>query len=55
MAIFTQSTQFQFAAENGFLAELAAGDLNADGLPDLVAAWEVGIGTQDQPIQILFG
>ena len=52
-AYFTQGTQFQFILESGSLLQLAAGDLNGDGKADLVAAWEVGVGTQEQPIQIL--
>jgi FG-GAP-like repeat len=53
MAIFTATATFQVPLEDGNPVQLASGDLNGDGLPDLVLAWEVGVGTEEQPIQIL--
>src|SRR6266852_1080643 len=53
MSIFFRGPQFRVPAENGWLAQAATGDFNGDGLADLVAAWEVDIGTKDQPIEVL--
>ena len=51
--ILTPARLFQFPHQDGNPIQIAAGDLNGDGAPDLVVAWEVGVGTEDQPIQIL--
>jgi Repeat of unknown function (DUF5648)/FG-GAP-like repeat len=53
MAVFIASSTFQIPSESGNPVQVAAGDLNRDGLSDLVVAWEVGVGTVDQPIQVL--
>jgi len=53
MNIFSRGVEFHVPRERGFLAQAASADLTGDGRGDLVVAWEVGIGTRDQPIEIL--